>query len=514
MKFSIELSRSKKQNLPVKKARQVIAMPGRRQFAAAKMDRLTAGWTGVSTSSDEAVRASLSRIRARSRQLAADDPYAKRFFSLARTNVVGSEGIRLQVRDIARETADGVEYDDHANRLIEKAWKEWCKKKNCTADGRLSWIDAKQLITETVGKDGEVFVRKIKGKDSGNAFGFALQLIEADHVDENYNEMLQNGNKIRMGIEFNSMNRPIAYHVFNRHPYDNFGIVASSGRTQRERIPASEIIHLYTSERISQSRGVPWMYSAMRRLKMLGVYEENELVAAGVAASKMGFFTSEDGEGYTGTDKDENGNLITEAEPGLFEQLPAGVKFESWDPQHPTTGFGAFVKSMLRGAASGLNVSYNTLGNDLEGVNFSSIRQGVLEERELWKRLQTWMIEHLCDEVFEDWLLMALTTQKIPLPLTKFEKFNTPIWRPRGWRWVDPLKEMKAYVEAVNAGFMSAQDVASEMGVDIEDVYAQIAQEKRMREKYGVTLGAPDLKGMQEILDKDEADAKDQTADE
>jgi len=307
--------------------------------------------------------------------------------------------------------------------------------------------------------------------------------------------------------------RPVAYHVLTRHPGDSYEVSIKAAATRRERIPADEIIHLYDPKRVSQSRGVPWLYCIMRRLKMLGVYEENELVAAGVAASKMGFFKSEDGEGYTGEGKDAQGNIISSADPGTFEQLPAGVDFVAWDPQHPSTAFGAFLKAMLRGAASGGNVSYPTLANDGEGVNFSTLRHFALEEREHWKKMQTWVIEHLCDEVYESWLLMGLTTQKIPLPVNKFEKFNAPIWRPRGWRWVDPLKEMKAYTEAVNAGFISAQDVASELGMDIEDVYAQLAHEAKLREKYGVKIGPPDVQGMQQILDMEKANGKEDGSD-
>ncbi|MAR56940.1 MAG: phage portal protein [Rickettsiales bacterium] len=498
----ISLFGTKKEKQP----RRSQNMPRRRDFAAAKIDRLTAGWAGVSTSADAAARNTLTRIRARSRQLAADNDYARRFFKLCRSNVVGSQGINLQVRAIERETSQGVQFDDRANGMIESAWYDWAKKKNCTIDGRLSWIDVKQLIVETVAKDGEIFVRKIRGRAAGNAFGFALQLLEADHIDETHHDVLPNGNKIRMGIEYNEWNRPVAYHVMNRHPGDSYYV--SDQRTQRERILATDMIHLYNSERVSQSRGIPWMVSAMRRMNMLGGYEEAELVAARIGASKMGFFTSQEGTEYTGSGEDENGNIITEAEPGLFEQLPGGMSFTAFDPQHPTSSFGTFIKSMLRGAASGLGVSYNSLGNDLEGVNFSSIRQGALEERELWKLLQTWLIEHLCEDVFEDWLLMALTTQRIPLPLNKFEKFNKPIWRPRGWRWVDPLKEMKAYTEAVSAGFLSAQDVASDLGMDIEEVYAQLALEQRLRDKHGVVLGAPDARGMQAVIDAEAQDGQ------
>ena len=44
------------------------------------------------------------------------------------------------------------------------------------------------------------------------------------------------------------------------------------------------------------------MAAALTRLKMLDGYEEAELVAARTAASKMGFFTSPDGDGYSGVD--------------------------------------------------------------------------------------------------------------------------------------------------------------------------------------------------------------------
>ncbi|MBT6104614.1 MAG: phage portal protein [Verrucomicrobia bacterium] len=42
---------------------------------------------------------------------------------------------------------------------------------------------------------------------------------------------------------------------------------------ERERIPASEIIHPFITDRIAQTRGTPWMVSAMTRLQMLGAYE-------------------------------------------------------------------------------------------------------------------------------------------------------------------------------------------------------------------------------------------------
>lgn len=479
----------------------------KRAYNAAKIDNLTLGWGTTITSADAEIRYSLKQLRARSRNLSQNDPYFKHFLRLCYTNVIGNNGIRLQARSIKQVKTDGsVIFDDRANSIIEESWREWGKKKFCTVTGRYSWLDVQKLFIETVARDGEVLIRKIKGYQ--NPFGFTLQLIEADHLDEEYNQNLSNGNYIRMGIEFNSLAHPLAYHILNIHPGDS--TFATQQGKEYIRIPAEEIIHAYVPERISQSRGVPWGASSMTRSNMLNGYQEAELVAARTGASKMGFFISPDGEGYNGQDHDgdsDNYDLITEADPGTFEQLPAGVDFKEFSPDHPSTAFEPFIRSILRGMASGLGISYNTMANDLQGVNFSSLRQGNLIERDLWKMVQQWVIENLHEEIFSDWLLMSITTEKLGLPLSKFEKFNRPQWRPRGWMWVDPTKEITANSQAIDTGLKSAQDCASEQGMDIEDIYQQLASEQNLREKYGIVLGnkaMPMTKGIQEQVDEEQ----------
>ena len=242
------------------------------------------------------------------------------------------------------------------------------------------------------------------------------------------------------------------------------------------------------------------MQTAIRRLNMLGGYEEAELIAARVAASKMGFYTSPDGDQYAGDDYDTAGNLVSDVEPGSFEQLPAGMSFESFDPQHPTTAFDSFVRAALRGASAGLNVSYHTLANDLEKVNFSSIRSGVLEEREQWRVLQSWMCEQFCDPIFRRWLRSALTTGALALPPDKYDKFTEVQWQPRGWSWVDPLKDQKANAEGVALGVMTRQDIAAAQGKDLEEIFEQLQREKSLAEQYGLVFEAEPT---EEIVDEE-----------
>jgi len=51
-------------------------------------------------------------------------------------------------------------------------------------------------------------------------------------------------------------------------------------------------------------------------------------------------------------------------------------------------------------------------------------------------------------------------------------KFSAVKFKPRGWGWVDPAKEVAAYKEAERAGYKTKSDIVAETngGLDLEDV--------------------------------------------
>ena len=207
----------------------------------------------------------------------------------------------------------------------------------------------------------------------------------------------------------------------------------------------------------------------------------------------------------TGDEYDDR-ELIEEAEPGVFHELPEGVGFTAFDPQHPTAAFADFTKAVLRGAASGLNVAYNTLANDLEGVNFSSIRSGVLEEREQWRVLQGWVIEQLCMPVYRRWLRAALPTQSLPLPPGKIDKFQSVIWQPRGWDWVDPLKDSKATETGIANGTQTRAEVLAAKGKDLRETFEQLKYENDLAAQYGINISPTTTNNGALTNDQDEND--------
>ena len=338
---------------------------------------------------------------------------------------------------------------------------------------------------ETLSRDGEVLVRLIPGAD--NPDRFAIQFLEADLLDEQLNTKMENGNRVRMGVEIDDFGRSVAYHLLKEHPGDQEFTNAFSRK--HTRVAASTLLHIFQSDRPHQTRGAPPMATAINSLKMLHGYREAELVAARVSAAKMGFITSPDGDGYSGDDLENTHTPVMAAEPGSFEQLPAGMKIDMFDPQHPVTAFSEFHKAVLRGIASSLGVSYAALASDLESVNYSSIRQGALDERDHYRTIQQFLVQHFIEPVFQAWLSAAMTSGNINLPMTKFEKFSDQIiYRPRGFSWVDPQKEINAQVTGIQNGLLSMQDVATHYGADIEDVFENIQREKELAAQYGISL--------------------------
>lgn len=449
---------------------------GERSFSASSSSRLNADWIISPLSADAAMRGKLSAIRSRSHDLERNNEWARGFFRVLENNVVGETGIALQMR--VKDAATG-NMDEIANDRIETAWRQWSRVGKCTVCKRHTRRDLEKLIVRAIARDGEVLIRKKRTRD-----GLRLQIIEADLLDESATFMTANGNEVRMGVEIDADRAPVAYYILGRHPNDaDF----RSGINQRVRIPAEDCRHLFVSERPDQTRGLPWLIASIQALKMLDGYAEAELVAARTGAAKMGFFQKKTVEGWDG-EIDGDGNLTMDASPGTIEELPAGVEFKEWSNDHPNAGYGEFVKSRLRGIATSLGISYNTLASDLEGVNYSSIRAGLLEERETWKALQRFVIEHFSEPVFEEWMALELLSGRLGLPFEKMWKFNVPEFQGRRWAWVDPKKDMEANILGIRSGQTSLRKVVAESGGDIYDVLSSQKADNELAASLGVTL--------------------------
>jgi lambda family phage portal protein len=460
-----------------------------RRFAAAKVDRLTSSFVSADSPIDYDLVTGYETLLGRARDLAKNDDYIRRFLKLCKTNIVGPRGISL----VGQLRTQSGEVDHVGNDALESAWRGWGQIGSPEVSGKLSWVGCQNMYTEALARDGEVLVLK-HPNFQGNDCRFAIQFLDPLLLDPRLNETTASGNEIIMSVEVNpKTRRPVAYWLRVEATIQPVGGITFSGGKEYRRIPAHMVIHRFNQEYCTQTRGFTPMVSGIARLNHLGGYEEAEVVRKRASSALMGFYTQEgDGE-FLGDDKDGAGNLIQEFEPGIMEKLPSGVHVEWNNPVPNSTDYAVFIKACLRGIASGLGISYNTISNDLEGVNFSSIRTGVLEDRESWKCLQECMIEEFIAPVFAEWLKCASLAGAIRIkgqaisPDKAMDRFSAVTWQPRRWSWVDPVKDANASLMLIKANIRSTSDVIRETGKDPDEVFAEIAREKEKMKELGIS---------------------------
>ena len=492
---------------------------GQRMFESARADRLTAGWSPYTSSADSESITSLTNLRNRSRALIRDNPHAKRAQAIVVNNVIGT-GLGLQ----ATVTNNRQRLVAEINDAIEAAWSAWSRPENCHIGGRLHFADIERLLISEAFEAGDVLLRI--HREGAGPVPLSLEIIEAERLADEWEAPSSwTGNLVRQGVECDEFNRPVAYWIHEFHPGDP--------RRERSndrliRVPAEAIIHLARIDRWPQVRGVPWMHAAMTRLHQLGQFTEAALVAARLGAEKvMVLKETQDGRIAEALGAETNdGMLQWDSAKGQVDILPSGTDLVDWNPQYPDAAIEPFVVHALRDLAAAFGVSYESLSRDYSRSNYSSSRLALLDDRDGWRVLQQWYIRSVRERLHRVWLEAAVLSGAIPAIgvadyVTRPAYFQAAAFKPRGWSWVDPTKEVNAYKEAVKAGFLTVGDViaATGGGRDLEDVLKDRRQELDMMADAGLQFdtdpaipadgqGATDLQADQQ----DAVDPEDQPA--
>lgn len=456
---------------------------GERAFAGADMGRLQSDWIAPDLSSDAALRSNIRVLRNRWRDLEKNNDYARRFLAEFQVNVIGPEGFSF--RNMARNDDADRTLDSVGNTLIQEEWTRWADS-YCDMSGEMRFSEMEQLAGRTMARDGEVILQMVPG--ANNPFRFALHILEADHLDEDLNRPPKPGlNEIRMGVEVDGWRRRVAYYIRRSHPGDVFH--PHVGR-MHERVPAENIIHLFVRERPGQTRGYPLGVSAIKGLRNLGAYEEAEVVAARMQASKGVFYESDaqQGGGNPYQQKDEQGRRKANFEPGMEHALPPGVRAVVYNPTHPNQNYSHFRGGMLKGISAGLISSYPTLAQDPAGINFSMIRAGLIIERDVWKLYQHTVKSQFHLRVFPRWLEMGMLSGAVDLPLAKFDKFNRPRFRGRRWEFVDPAREGRAAQRLIQTGLTSRHRHLDERNESFDEVAEELEIEQARLIKAGLAM--------------------------
>lgn len=429
----------------------------RMEYEAARPGRRTEHWRIGAGDANAETRRATSRLRAVSRDMVRNVPYAGRGVSVIANNMIGGGVIPSTVAE-----------DDARKKEIEALLKAHCDTRAIDAAGQMSLYGLQRLIVRTVVEAGECLVRaRFRRMSDGLPVPLQLQVLEPDFLDSTKDGEVDGGFVVQ-GVEFDFLGRRTAYWLFDRHPGDQ----TLRRRLQSRRVPARFVSHIYRIDRPGQVRGVTWFAPVATRLADLHDFSDAQLLRQKIAACFAAFITVEDDAATLASATKANPDAaspyrVETLEPGTIERLKIGEKVEFGVP--PLVGdFDPYTRAILREIAAGLGISYEALTGDLSNVNFSSARMGWLEFQ---RNIKSWLEEMVITQFGGDFARWFTEAAAVVAP---GKPFNL-VWTPPRREMIDPGKEISAAREAVRAGFRSRSEVIRQDGFDPEDVDAEMA---------------------------------------
>jgi lambda family phage portal protein len=429
-------------------------------------------------------------IRSTARYLDENYDIASGMLDVLVGNTVGS-GIWPEPQILLKDGQPATE----ANRTLLALFEDWRFKPEVTWQYdyfRLQWIAARSAY-----RDGEVFANRVTGPVSGIDHGtivpYSIEALEADFVPYSLEGTAPT---ILQGIEVNDWGRPVAYHCYKRHPGESGGFLRSfTQASETKRVPATTMMHVAYRKRLHQLRGISLFAAVANRLEDIKQIDECELMAAKVAASMAAYIKKGQPDSYEAPDPNEQsktGRRLMQFEAGLiFDDLEPGEEIGTIDTTRPNNDLIPFRDSHLRAAAAGFGTSFSSTSKNYNGT-YSAQRQELVEQTQMYQMIAGPFVYGFCQPTWEGFVDAALASGKLALPPnvdsnTIWDCTHTGPAMP----WIDPEKEIKAQVLAMQWKLTSRSRVIRKGGNNPDQINREILHDEKQAKELGIDITGP-----------------------
>lgn len=505
------------------------------ESGAARNKNSMRGWLASSKTPQEDIDKNIPILRQRSRSLFMSAPLAVSAIKTNRTNIVG-EGLRL------KSTIDaeflGMTMDEAAawQRDAEREFELWAKSKFCDSTRVNNFYEIQQVACMSWLMNGDACVLlEYERPTRALPYGLRIHLIESDRVSTPHstgnNVYLyatdpDTKNRIFNGVEVDSNNRIVAYHICSTYPNSSLYTKKEWKRVKAfgDNTGMPNVLMIYETERAEQYRGVPYLAPVIESLKQLTRYSEAEMMAAVINGFFTVFVTSQKGTSeiaFTGIvdeeDQVSDDDRNYEIGPGIVNILAPGESVEIADAKRPSSNFDAFTTSLAKYVGAALEIPVELLTKHFSS-SYSASRAALLEAWKAFRMKRSWLAADFCQPVYELFLTEAIANGRLKAP----GFFLDPLIRAAycGAQWngpaqgmIDPVKEVNAAEKRIHIGLSTRQKETIEMtGGDFDSNVTQLAREKQLMEAAGISSGTekqPEnetLKESEEEIDETETD--------
>ncbi len=494
---------------------------GYSEAGASLYRRALKSFTPRSVSPSEDIDLNNHTMRQRGRMLYMSSPLATSAINTNRTKAVGvgltlKSSIDREILGLSPEAAKDWQ------KRTEAEFRLWAGRKDaCDAAGVNDFNALQQLAFISWLMSGDVFAlfkrREPDPRRPWHPYSLRVQLIEADRVrtpteygGAPYPQLAvgkdpSTGRRIFDGVEVDDGGMITAYYIHSAYlsqrlyEKDKWTRIEAYG----EETGLPNILHVMSSERPGQYRGVSYLAPAIEPVLQLNRYINSALTMALVQSFFTAWVILKSNEDEIPWDETGGMDDLPEPvsgskpgpgrrersnpnelgmSPGEVRTLKEGEDIKFGNPTMPVPGFGDFAGVFCKLVGAGLGIPHDVLVKEYN-ASYSASRAALLDAWEDFRMRRRWFVDDFCQPVYEMWLAEAVALGRIKAP----GFFSDPLLRAAwcGAKWIgpapgsiDPLKEAKAAVLQIQHALKTHDQVTTELtGGDWEKNVAQLKDE-------------------------------------
>lgn len=468
-------------------------------FKSAKVDRGSQAWQPSTLDGENAIANDLDMLLARSRDLAVNSATGKRIAECLSDLIVGSGMVAFACpfeMDLAKVLADTLTDEQLINGLeymLEnaQAFDRWAE--HADSEGDSDWYQLEKLACHELIKTGDAILMECHVPHRRREIDLCYQLIEKDQLDTTKDRPGGAGeNRIINGIEYDGMNRKVAYHIYDAHPGSENPTLSSS------RVPASRINHTYMRFRPSQRSGYPWHQEAFQAIRDGDWFLSSALKKAAIQALLVLVLKSPRHaqaagllDGLAGSD--QYGNTKIKLGSAVLSRMNTDEDLEQFETKQGVESSQAFWEQIRAEQGMGGGISPSRLTRDYRGHSYTAARAAHLDDDAHIKPVQKWFCRQISipirrrfTEIYAARNLFAtVTAREFVRDYWRYTKFNA---LGPGREQLDPEKETSAASERMRSGVSTLEIENGRRQQYWVQVLMQLGLEAKVAERVGVKL--------------------------
>jgi capsid protein len=364
---------------------------------------------------------------------------------------------------------------------ISKLWKRF----NDECCDYLPLQQNEGLILDSAFVTGNCFIVRVKSKKTSK-FSFKLEFFDTSNLDFNHDTMLKNkdGSFTQYGISYDKEGQPVKYYFKEGNVFD-----------------AKDVIHIFIPKIAQQRVGISAFMAGLATLYDIEMMLQNQILTTRVGAGLLLWMKKEDGVTVNPVDDvipmSPLNLLITPTKP---EPIQGSNRVS--DEVVP------LIKQGLESFGASVGISYSSISRNLEGESFSGGRLRNMMDEQTFDKYYKWFSKAAMQQIYI-WFMDEIVKTRMIKSISIEQYRNDPYeyqdchWYRKKPDYIDPLDQVRVWVEARDAGIITDKELLDLAGKDLLEHYEQLAFEIKKKMDMGITQMASAEKQPSNAAEKD-----------